>query len=75
MDEGYIISNKFRRIIVEGIASGETDIYVIAKKHHIIPNIAKRIAEDLTRGGLLERDNNRYNLTKEGEKIALSIKG
>ena len=75
MDEGYIISNKFRRTIIEGIASGETNISIIAKKHRIIPNIAKRIAEDLTQGGLLEKKGNRYLLTKEGEKIALSIKG
>lgn len=75
MDEGYIISNKFRRTVMEGFASGETNIINIAKKHRIIPNIAKKIAEDLTKGGLLEKKGDNYILTKEGERIALSIKG
>ncbi len=75
MDEGYILSNKFRRTIFDGLASGETDIEVIAKKHRIIRNVAKRIAEDFINGGLLEKKGNRYILTKEGEKIAANIRG
>jgi len=75
MDEGYIISNKFRRTIFDGLALGETDIKVIAKKHRIIFNVAKRIAEDFINGGLLEKKGNRYILTKEGEKLAANIRG
>ena len=75
MDEGYIISNKFRRTIFDGLASGETDIELIAKKHRIIVNVAKRIAEDFISGGILEKKGNRYILTKEGEKLATVIRG
>lgn len=75
MDEGYILSNKFRRTIFDGLASGETDIEVIAKKHRIICNVAKRIAEDFINGGLLEKKGNRYILTKEGEKLITNIRG
>ena len=69
MDEGYILSNKFRVAVFEGIATGETDISRIAKKHRIIPNVAKKIAEDLTKMGYFEKKGNRYILTRDGEKI------
>jgi predicted transcriptional regulator len=75
MDEGYILSNKFRRTIFDGLASGETDIEIIAKKHRIIRTVAKRIAEDFINGGLLEKKGNKYVLTKEGEKLAANIRG
>ena len=75
MDEGFILSNKFRRTIFDGIMSGENDIDRIAKKHRIIKNVARKIANDLVSGGLLEKKGNRYILTKEGEKIAENIKG
>lgn len=73
MDEGYILSNKFRKIIFEGIATGERNIIVIAKKHRIIPNIAKKIADELTKGGFLDKKGDLYKLTKKGEKIAPNI--
>ena len=75
MDEGYILSNKFRRTIFDGLASGETDIARIAKKHRIIINVARRIADDFINGGILEKKGNRYVLTKEGEKLATIIRG
>lgn len=75
MDEGFILSNKFRRAIFDGLMSGETDIDRIAKKHRIIKNVARKIADDLIKGGLLEKKGNKYLLTKEGEKIADNIKG
>ena len=75
MDEGYILSNKFRRAIFDGLASGETDIDRIAKKHRIIRNVARRVADDFISGGILEKKGNRYILTKEGEKIAANIRG
>ncbi len=75
MDEGYILSNKFRRTIFDGITSGETDIDRIAKKHRIIRNIARRVADDFISGGILEKKGNKYLLTKEGEKLAENIRG
>ena len=75
MDEGFILSNKFRRTIFDGLASGETDIDRIAKKHRIIRNVARRVADDLIIEGILEKKGNRYILTKEGEKIAANIRG
>ena len=75
MDEGYILSNKFRRTIFDGLASGETNIDMIAKKHRIIPNVAKRVVDDFINGGILEKKGNRYVLTEEGEKLASTIRG
>ena len=75
MDEGYILSNKFRRVIFDGFISGETNIDRIAKKYRVIPRVAKKVVDDFINGGLLEKKGNRYILTKEGEKIADSIRG
>ena len=75
MDEGYILSNKFRRVIFDGLMSGENDIDMIAKKHRIIPNVAKKIIDDLISGGIIEKKGIKYILTKEGEKLAENIRG
>ncbi len=75
MDEGFILSNKFRRTIFDGLASGETDIDRIAKKHRIIHNVVRKVADDFISGGILEKKGNKYILTKEGEKIAANIRG
>ncbi|KYK32786.1 MAG: hypothetical protein AYK22_06940 [Thermoplasmatales archaeon SG8-52-3] len=75
MEEGYILSNKFRRAIFDGFASGENDLNIIVKKHRIIFTVGKRIAEDLIKGGVLEKKGNKYILTKEGERLAKIIRG
>lgn len=75
MEEGYILSNKFRRTIFDGLANGETSIKMIAKKNRIFPNIAQRVADDFIKGGILEKKGNGYVLTKEGEKLASTIRG
>ena len=75
MDEGFILSNKFRRAIFDELPSGETDIERIAKKHHIIRIVARKVADDFISGGILEKKSNRYFLTKEGEKLAANIRG
>ncbi len=75
MEEGYILSNKFRRAIFEGLASGETDLDLIAKKHRIILNVAKRIVDDFITGGILEKKGKKYILTEEGKKLAKIIRG
>jgi len=74
MDEGFILSNKFRMAIFDEIASGETNIERIAKKHHIVLLVAKKVVNDFISGGILEKKGNKYILTKEGEKLATSIR-
>ena len=73
MDEGYILSNKYRRVIFDGLVSGEKNIDRIAKKHRIIRNVAFRIVEDFINNGIVEKKGNQYILTKEGEKLAENI--
>lgn len=75
MDEGYILSNKFRRAIFDGFASGETNLNIITKKHRLIINVAKRIVDDFIRGGILEKKGNKFILTEEGERLAKIIRG
>lgn len=75
MDEGYILSNKYRRIIFEGIASGEKDINLISKKHRIAPIITKKIMDDFIKNKIIEKNGNKYQFTKEGEKLASLIIG
>ena len=75
MDEGYILSNKFRRAIFDELASGETNIDRIAKKHHIVKPVVRNVANDFINGGILEKKGNRYVFTKEGEKLKATIRG
>jgi len=75
MDEGYILSNKYRRVIFDGLACGETDLNMITKKHRIVPNVAKKIINDFISEGIIEKKGFRYILTKEGKKLAENIRG
>ncbi|UCH71616.1 MAG: hypothetical protein JSW62_04255 [Thermoplasmatales archaeon] len=75
MDEGFILSNKFRRVILDELASGETNIDRIAKKQRIIRNVAKRVVDDFIDGGILEKKGNKYILNDEGKKLVAYIKG
>jgi len=75
MDEGYILSNKFRRVIFDGLVSGETDINMIAKKHRIVPFVTKKIIDDFISEGIIEKKGLKYILTKEGKKLAKEING
>lgn len=70
MDEGFILSNKFRRVIFDSFISGETNIDRIAKKHRVIPHVAHKVAQDFIKGGVLEKKGTRYLLTAEGKKLA-----
>jgi len=74
MDEGFILSNKFRMAVFDELASGETNIERIAKKHHIILLVAKKVADDFINGDILEKKGDKYILTKEGEKLATSMR-
>ena len=73
MDEGYILSNKFRRVIFDALSSGETNINMISKKYRIIPIVAQKVVDDFINGGIIEKKGNKYVLTKEGEKLATII--
>lgn len=75
MDEGYILSNKFRRAIFDGFASGETNLNIIIKKNRIIPMVANKIIDEFISGGIIEKKGNRFILTKEGNKLASTIRG
>ena len=73
IDEGYIFSNKYRRAVFEELASGEKNIYRIAKKHRIIKTVALRVVDDFVKGGILEKQGDFYVFTKEGEKLVENI--
>ena len=73
IDEGFILSNKYRRAIFEGLASGEKNIHMIAKKHRIIKTVAQRIVDSFVDGGIVKKQGNSYVFTKEGEKLVESI--
>jgi len=73
MDEGYILSNKYRRTIFESLFNGETNIDRIAKKHRIIPLAARKVVEDFTIGGIIEKKGNKYVLTSSGKRLAERI--
>jgi len=73
IDEGFILSNKYRRAIFDGLVAGERDIQRIAKKHHIIRLVAQRVIDEFAKGGIVEKKGNSYVFTKEGEKLVESI--
>ncbi len=75
MDEGYILSNKYRRAIFDELASGESDTRRIAKKHRIVSSIADKIIDDFVKSGILLKKDNKYVFTESGEKLAESIRG
>ena len=73
MDEGFILANKFRRVIFDDLISGEVDIVQIAKKNRIIPRIAQRIIDEFVTGGIVEKKGNMYVFTDEGKKLVETI--
>ena len=75
MDEGYILSNKYRRVIFDSLALGETNLNMIVKKHRIVPRVAEKIIDDFISGGIIEKKGLKYILTNEGKKLSESIRG
>jgi len=75
MDEGYILSNKYRRVIFDSLALGETNLNMIIKKHRIVPRVAEKIIDDFISGGIIEKKGLKYILTNEGKKLSESIRG
>lgn len=73
MDEGFILSNKYRRAIFNDLAAGETSINRIAKKNRIVITIVNRVVDDFVKEDILEKDGNSYIFTKKGKKLVDSI--
>ncbi len=73
MDEGFILSNKYRRAIFDEFAAGEINIRRIAKKHRIIQTVAQRVVDDFIKNDIIEKQDNTYVFTKKGEKLVESI--
>jgi predicted transcriptional regulator len=73
MDEGFILSNKYRRAIFNELATGEKNISRIAKKHRIILKIAERVVDDFIKEDIIEKKGNSYEFTKKGEKLVQTI--
>jgi len=73
IDEGFILSNKYRRAVFEELASGEKNIVRIAKKHRIIKTVAQRVVDSFVEGGIVEKQGNNYVFTEDGEKLVESI--
>ena len=74
MEEGFILSNKFRRAVFTEIVAGEHDVVRISKKHRIPLAITEKTVKELVDAGVVKEENNRYTLTDEGEKIAGRLK-
>jgi predicted transcriptional regulator len=70
MDEGFILSNRFRRIIFDELVAGEKDIKRIAKKNRMIPMVAQRVIDEFVTGGIVEKQGTMYRFTEEGKKLA-----
>jgi predicted transcriptional regulator len=73
MDEGFILANKFRRVIFDELVAGENDIKRIAKKNRLIPRVAQRIIDEFVTGGIVEKKGNLYQFTDEGKKLVETI--
>jgi predicted transcriptional regulator len=73
MDEGFILANKFRRVIFDELVSGENDIKRIAKKNRMIPRVAQRIIDEFVSGGIVEKKGNIYVFTDDGKKLVNTI--
>ena len=69
MEEGFIISNKNRKAVFFEIASGETSMNRIVKKHHLIEQAAKTATEELIEHGIITLSNNELLLTENGKKL------
>ncbi|HEX17083.1 MAG TPA: hypothetical protein ENG60_01525 [Thermoplasmatales archaeon] len=74
MEEGFILSNKFRKIIFDDLASGERDVRVISKKNHIPIKVVEEIVREMADARLVEIREGMCYLTREGERLAERLK-
>ncbi len=75
MEEGFIISNRIRKVVFIEIASGEGNLKRIAKKHHLMEQAVKNAVEELMQHKLIEEEKDGYKLTEYGVKIFGKLKG
>ncbi len=73
IDEGYILSNKFRRVIFDELSSGESNLQHITKKHRLIKRGAQHVINEFISGGIVMQKDNLYYLTENGEKLATKV--
>ncbi|MEA2054331.1 MAG: hypothetical protein U9O96_04355 [Candidatus Thermoplasmatota archaeon] len=74
-EEGFILSNKFRKSVFLEIASGGNSINTIAKKQHLFPKMVENAVSDLKKNGIIKDDDGRLELTDMGKKIFAKLKG
>ena len=74
IDEGFILSNKFRKAILIELASGEKKIKRIAKKHHLIERMVERAMKELEEEKIAREENGNYFLTDRGKKVLADLK-
>ena len=72
--EGFILSNNIRKAVYLEIASGETSLDKIAKRHRIIPTLVNTAITEIVEEGLIKKTRKGYVLTDQGTKILTKIK-
>ncbi|MBU0497180.1 MAG: hypothetical protein KKG04_04410 [Candidatus Thermoplasmatota archaeon] len=73
MDEGYILSNKYRRAVFDELAAGEGNIQRIAKKHRLILTVVRRVIEEFEAAEIVKHHQGRYVFTEKGERLKQSM--
>ncbi len=73
-EEGFILSNKFRKAVFLEVASGNRYVNTIAKKHHLFLKMAENAVIDLKENGII-KDSEGLELTDMGKKIFTKLKG
>lgn len=74
-EEGFILSNKFRKAVFLEVASGAKSINEIAKKHHLFPKMVENAVADLKENGIIADSQDGLELTDMGKKIFTRLKG
>jgi len=73
-EEGFILSNKFRKAVFLEVAAGGKYVNEIAKKHHLFPKMVENAVADLKGNGII-KDDGGLELTDTGKKIFTKLKG
>lgn len=73
--EGFILANKFRKAVFVEVAAGEDSPKVIAKKHHLVPQMVANAVGDLKDKDILAEDDGTLTLTEHGEKVFADMRG
>lgn len=73
--EGFILANKFRKAVFVEVATGEHSPRVIAKKHHLVPQMVASAVGDLKDKDILTEEDDALTLTEHGEKVYADMRG